>query len=395
MGDTALQVNGRSVARSLISVPGEGVWFADLDLTEAEPLDGRVSITLGASTLSATVDPSATGTYGLRRRVRVLGGAGGWGKQLKAQGYRNDAGVKASLVAADAAAACGETLGTFAGAVPRLGSHYLRFAGPASKALENAARGVPWWVAYDGVTHVAARPESTPDPAAYETISYSPRHGVLRLQVNDLAAVGIGSRITKDLDAPVVIRSFELEATANGLRMRAWCGEGRGTNLIASLRRIVQRTTDQRITWPVRYRIGAMSGDRADLQIVKKGSGAPDALSVPLWPGAPSVHFEPATGAEVIVQFVDGDPADPVVMGFAGRGSQGALAKRLILGAASGNGSDAARKGDVVSLTLPPFNFTGTIGGSPATGLLTAVTPTALGTIVTGAPGVGIGDDKG
>jgi hypothetical protein len=64
-----------------------------------------------------------------------------------------------------------------------------------------------------------------------------------------------------------------------------------------------------------------------------------------------------------------------------------------VLGAASGNGQDAARKGDVVEILIPPFAFEGTIGGSPAAGLLTAPLPRTYGTIVTGAPGVGIGND--
>jgi hypothetical protein len=66
-----------------------------------------------------------------------------------------------------------------------------------------------------------------------------------------------------------------------------------------------------------------------------------------------------------------------------------------VLGAASGEGANAARKGDVVDIALPPFQFTGNIGGSPASGLLTALTPRALGVIITGAPGVGIGNDVG
>lgn len=395
MGDTALQVNGRSVARALLSVPHEGVWFAELDLTDADPLEGAVSITLGASTLKGTVDTRSAGTFGLRRRVRVLAGAGGWHTVLKAQGYRNDAGVKASRIAADAAKACGETLGTFAGGVEKLGSHYLREAGPAARALEDAARGTPWWLDYDGVTHVAARAESTPDPKLYETLSFEPRSQALLLQVNDLAAVGVGSRIIKDLDQPAVIRSFEVEITPQGLRMYAWCGAGRGSNMLQTLRAIVERTTDKRITWPVRYRVSELDGDRVDLQIVKKATGVPDALSVPLWPGIAGAHIVSVKGAEVIVQFVNGDRADPIVTGFAGRGSRGAIPQRLVLGAASGEGQDAARKGDIVDIALPPFAFEGTIGGSPAAGLLTALTPRALGTITTGAPGVGIGNDKG
>jgi hypothetical protein len=393
MGESALQINGRSVARAQLFVPNEGVWFCDADLTDDAPLTGAVSITLGATTLKGTVDDGASGVFGLRRRVRILGGAAGWRKEIKPLGYHNDAGVKASTVASDAAKACGETMGTFAGGVQRLGADYLRNAGPAARTIEDAARGVPWWVGYDGVTHVAARTEAEPSADAYSTISYDPKRNSLQLQIEDLQAVGIGSRITKDLTSPLVIASFELEVTPERMRMHAWVGQGRGASALRALRALVERTTDKRITWPCRYRVVDRVGDRVDLQIVKKGTGAPDALSVPLWPGIAGAHIISAKGAEVIVQFVDGDRSDPIVTGFAGRGSNGAIPKRLVLGATSGEGQDAARKGDVIEILLPPFAFSGTIGGSPAAGMLTAVLPRALGSIISGAPGVGIGND--
>jgi hypothetical protein len=395
MGDSALQVAGRSVVKGTIFVPHEGVWFADLDLSSAEPISGSVAITLGGSTLRGVVDPEASKVFGLRFRARVIGGAGGWRTEIKPTSYSNDAGVKASSVAADAARACGETLGTFAGGTLRLGSHYLREAGPASRIIEDAARGVPWWVGYDGVTQVSARTASAPAADSYEVISFDPQSSALQLQVNDLQAVGVGSVISKDLPAPVTVRSFELHVAEDSIRMHAWTGDGRGTNAIDSLRAIVEHSISDRITWPVRYRVVDLAGDRVDLQVVKKSSGAPDALSVPLWPGIASAHVISAKGAEVIVQFVDGDRADPIVTGFAGRGSSGAVAKRIVLGAASGEGQDAARKGDIAEIILPPFAFSGTIGGSPAAGLLTAVIPRAFATIITGAPGVGIGNDSG
>lgn len=390
---TALQINKRDVARALLFVPNEGVWFLDADFASDEPLTGAVDITLGASTLKGTVlDPSA-GTYGLQRKVRILAGAGKWSAVLKPLSYHNDAGVKASTVAADAAHAAGEKLGTFTGGVLRLGAHYQREAGPASRALEDAARGVPWWVDYAGVTQVAARLTTTPDPTTYDVITHDSRSRNVTLSVSDLQSVGVGSTLTKGLDSPLVVRSFELEIAPEGLRMRAWCGAGRTSSLASSLRAIVERTTDKRITWPVRYRVVDMAGDRVDLQIVKKASGVPDGLSVPQWPGIAGAHIISALGAEVIVQFVDGDRSDPIVTNYAGRGSHGAIPKRLVLGAASGSGQDAARKGDVVDMALPPFAFAGTIGGLPAAGLLTAVAPRALGIISTGARGVGIGDD--
>lgn len=395
MSANALLVNGLSVERGKLFVPNQGVWFADLDLTGADPLSGRVTITLGASSLVGTVDPTASGTYGLRRRVRVLGGAAGWRIELKPLGYRNDAGVKASQVAADAARACGETLGTFAGGKERLGSHYLRTAGAASRTLEDVARGVTWWVDYAGVTHVTARSVSTPDVTAYEPISFDARRRALKLQLNDLASVGVGSVITKDLDDPQTITSFELEITPSGIRMLAWCGAGNTSSLARSLKAMVARSVDERLYGVYRYRVVAPAGDRVDLQLVRQGGRAPSALSVPLWPGIAGAHIESARGAEVLVQFVDGDRSDPVVTGFAGRGSNGSIPNKLILCDDSGAGLPAARQGDTVKVLLPPLVFNGTaiIAGVPTvvSGVLTAPVPYTLGSITTGSGKVGIG----
>lgn len=395
MADAIVQVNGRDVASAVVFVPNEGAWFVDLNISSDEPLDGMVTIKIGASTLKGTTHSIANGTHGMQRKARVIAGGGGWGTILKPLSYSvNDAGIKAATVAADAAKSAGEVMGSFAGGVTKLGAHYLRDAGPASRTLEDAARGVPWWVDYAGITHVGPRSITTADPKLYDIISCDTRSRNVVLSVADLEAVGIGSTLVKDLDAPMVVQAFEIEVAATGIRMRAWCGQGRTSSLASSLRAIVKRTTDQRITWPVRYRVLEMSGDRVSLQIVKKADGVPDAISVAMWPGAGSMHTIAARGAEVIVQFVDGDRSDPIITNFAGRNSHGAMAERLVLGASSGQGADAARKGDVVNIALPPFNFVGTIGVLPATGLLTAILPSAMGVIVTGAPGVGIGNDK-
>lgn len=394
MSAARVTVNGRDVSRMLLFVPNVGVWFADLDLADETPFTGSVVVRVGDSELRGTVDDAASGTFGKQRRTRVIAGAAGWRKELKPAGYRNDAGVKASRVILDAAQACGETIGTIAPVTERLGKHYAREAGLASDTIRDAARGTPWWVDYAGVTHVSARTNTTPRIESYERLAFEPRGGSLTLQVDDLS-VGVGSIITKDLDAPVTITSFELEVTPTSMRMRAWTGKGDASNLARGIRALMRRNAEERITWPCRYRVVEQSGDRADLQIVRKGTGAPDLLSVPLWPGLGSAHVQCVKGAEVIVQFVDGDRADPIVTGFAGRGATGAVAKRVVLGAASGNGADAARKGDAVSVPLIPFQFTGTIGGSPASGLMTPIAPYAVGTIMTGAPGVGIGSDRG
>lgn len=69
---------------------------------------------------------------------------------------------------------------------------------------------------------------------------------------------------------------------------------------------------------PVRYRVVlAASGDRLELQIVRKGSGFPSTLPLSMQPGQPGAKGTPALGSTVLVQFIEGDPSLPVVTHFA------------------------------------------------------------------------------
>jgi hypothetical protein len=112
-----------------------------------------------------------------------------------------------------------------------------------------------------------------------------------------------------------------------------------------------------------------------------------------MWPGLPGAHATLAPGAEVLVQFIGGDRAQPVVTHFVGRGGPGHSPKKLELG--GDTGAEAARKGDVVTVVLPPLVFVGTgvingVPGTPVTGVLTATLPQVTGTITAGSGKVSI-----
>lgn len=110
MTELHYSLNGRRVIAADVRLPPSGVWTADLDLDEAAaPLTGAAVVQLGALTLRGTVDPTHSGEFADARRVRVLGGAGGWGKELPPRSYHNDAGVKRSTILQDAAREAGET----------------------------------------------------------------------------------------------------------------------------------------------------------------------------------------------------------------------------------------------------------------------------------------------
>jgi hypothetical protein len=210
------------------------------------------------------------------------------------------------------------------------------------------------------------------------------------IALGDPGAVTIGSVLAAGLDEPMTVRELELVVTSGELRVYAWCGgaETAHGELADLVRGIVQRVNDRPLYGLWRYRVVRMVGDRVELQAVKRSVGLPDVLPLSMWPGVAGVHAVLSPGAEVLVQFVEGSRAQPVVTHFAGKDGTGFVPVSLALGGTAGPA--AARLGDVVEVLLPPAVFSGTIGGSPATGVLTFTTGSALGTITSGSTKVQI-----
>lgn len=64
------------------------------------------------------------------------------------------------------------------------------------------------------------------------------------------------------------------------------------------------------------YRIVSQSGERFDLQIVRRSTGMPDLRSVRARPGIAGVRADATLGARVLVGFVDSDASRPVVLAW-------------------------------------------------------------------------------
>lgn len=383
------------VTKAHVYVPNVGPWFADIDLEDSTELSGRVSITLGSLVLSGSVDSSAAGVFAELRRARVVAGGGGWGKALPGRYYHNDASVRALNVVQDVAREAGETLGGFAPARTSVGADYVRTSGPGSRTIEDVSEA-PWWVDYAGLTQVGPRPAIVLDSSKFSLLEFDARTRIATLAVDALGDVQIGSTLVDPrLDGPQVVREIEIVAEGPTVRVLAWCG-GDGASLARLprlIRAIARRSTDDQLFGKFRYRVVSMLVDRAQLQIVNKASGAPDGLLVSEWPGVAGTHAKLTPGSIVLVEFIEGDRAQPIVSNFIGRGAPGFVPDRLTLGADSdGDAQDAARKGDTVDVLLPPMILTGFINGTtPITAVVTSPMAKTLGTITTGSKKVGIG----
>ncbi len=315
MTELFASVNGARTQRMGLWVPNGGPWFADAILDEATELSGAVTISLGSLALRGTVDPSASGSFGAARSVRVVGGANGWGKLVKPKDYHVQGGVPALLVAQDAAREVGETLGTFEPAKARLGGDYVRESGAAATVLERALGGRPWWVDYDGLSHGGNRPAAEV-AGEYSLLNFEPRTRLAVLSVEEPAVIQIGSILRDRLSQPQTVRELHFAVEKTTFRVHAWCG-GSATStsrLGDALGAIVQGFGRARLDGIYRYRVATMDGAAANLQAVSKAAGLPHLMKVTqAMAGATWVDLAP--GAIVYVQFVAGDRTDPRITG--------------------------------------------------------------------------------
>lgn len=386
-----LALNGHAIQSLSLHVGELGAWSAECRLTEApDTMPTAATLRIGDAVLVGTIVESQV--FGLALGARVVGGAGGWRRELKRRSYHNDAGIKTRQLADDAAFEAGEALGSFVPGAETVGADYARRVATGASVLEYAAQGAPWYVDYAGVTHVGVRPASTVPATAYTLLAYDPVERNALLAVDDFAELVPGRVLVDErLPGAQTIRDIEL-VSQNGSPLRATvaCGSSSATagRLAGLMQAVVQRMTGGSLWGMYRYRVVGMRGDRrVDLQAVRKSVGLPDLQAVAQCPGAPGIAADLTEGAIVFVQFVDGDPRGGVITGYAGPDETGFVPVGVVLGGDAGQ--PAARQGDSVEVLLPPAVFTGTIiqAGvpSPATGVVSWVVPKADGTITGGS----------
>lgn len=324
MTTQTITLGGVRVVRGQIHVPWRGAWWADLVLETSDDVGtGQIDLSIGDATmLTGTLANDSGGVFAEQRHARLIAGADGWRKPIAAQGYHNDAGVDALLVARDAALACGESLGSdVVPASPSLAADFVREAGLASVALESALGGAPWWIDYGGITRAGTRAPSSPAPEVdYHLLAFDPITHTATLACDDLGAVLVGATLAATEMMPDVqtVRGLVIEIDDGAALVKAWCGgeDGARERLARSLEQIVERVIARRLLVPLRYRVVRMNVDRAELQAVSRG--APDIGPVSLFPGMAGLHALLTGGAIVLVSFVEGDRARPVVVGFEG-----------------------------------------------------------------------------
>lgn len=311
---------------AVVHEPAWGMWFAAVTLDREVTLADSVTLQLADASFVGSV--VSGGPWLGRSSYRLVGGHGGWSTRLAAKGYSNDGGVKISTVIGDAAAECGEVVEGVP--IGILGYHYERAAGPASTALQLLA-SESWHVGRDGVTRFVPRAAGVlPGQVARGAVDLAA--GFIELMADSLTAVQPGL-VVDGVTAVDVVHTLE----GSKLRSVVWGSAfGDASKPLLAWRRLF----DQLYPWlryarVAEYRIVTQEDDRLNLQPVLVSTGLPSLSRVRVRPGLPGCRAEHALGSQVLVQFVNADPAKPVVVAFDDAEAQGFRPEELDLCAGS------------------------------------------------------------
>ncbi len=175
MSDFA-SLNGVRIATASILVPLYGAWAGDVQLTGTDTVPTAVTLTLGDLTLKGAVYRQAA--FAGTRRLRIIGGAGGWPKPVTPRHYQHSFGVTRAMVIGDAAREVGETAN-----VPvdvSLGADFVRSrpGGGAMLAVDvlRLVGGPVWHIDEAGVTQVSAWPTKSV-AGSFQVIDQRPDEG--------------------------------------------------------------------------------------------------------------------------------------------------------------------------------------------------------------------------
>ncbi|MDB4992796.1 MAG: hypothetical protein JWM74_228 [Myxococcaceae bacterium] len=306
-----LRLNQLHAISTRLVTPSRGVWIADvdadLDATRIVP-SGKVSLFLGGTSapLLGTVDAKNSGRFGEIAKVRVLGGGGGWGTNVDAKHYHNDAGVLSTAVLATTAAEAGEVVVDTS--PTSLGRDYVRGSGCASSVLE----GRDWYVTLQGVTVVGPRPTIPASPDV-EVLSWDP--STQRAEIGTNAIIEPGMLLVDPRFGILTVYEVEQTFTDAGSRASAWCTKA--ANVADALAAFIRAKSGALLLAAYRYRVVLQGVDeRASLQAVEKEPGLPDLLPITMWPGVPGLGAMLTPGSEVLVEFIAGKKDRPVITQF-------------------------------------------------------------------------------
>jgi hypothetical protein len=309
-------LNGLRVVSVRLEHPWRGAWVADLDLdpdvVALAPTSGKATLTIGTTPLIGTIDSRASGVFSSKAKARLVGGGNGWDKTVTRQHYHSDAAVISTQLYATTGVQVGEVVTDL---VPRpLGNDWVRTTGPASQVFDLPSP-VEWHVDLTGVTIVGPRLPALPD-LTLEILHFDPTTQIAELSSDAIVFPGTVLVDPRLGPAPLTVRT--VTQVFDGTRSRAYaaCGGAPDQDLAEVLRTAVKAFVGPH-TRQYRYRVVLPEGGvRYALQAIDVLGPMPDMIPVDEWTGVSGLSADLALSLEVIVEFTNGDPAFPRVVGY-------------------------------------------------------------------------------
>jgi len=320
---------GKPIRRVYGSFPLYGVGSVGIDLAVAADLPiGPARLVLGDATLEGTIVDG--GVVAGEARYSWLQGAAGWAEPLPARAYGTTQ-VRRSTVLRDAAQAAGESISIDIPDVtlglPGSGG-FVRLPGPAANIFGDL--GLPWWLAFDGVTHVGVRPGG-PIPTDGAVIQARQEDQIYVITPREARIAGYlpGRAFRGKTVALVELEAMEGEPIRITLYLREADDVDVSQALRAQLDRLVdQQTARTRFYGRYRYFVTAKNGALYGGVPADPDLGLPNLDNRALWFGTPGTEADitPDPGDSlreggeerftVVVSFLDGDPSRPVIDGY-------------------------------------------------------------------------------
>lgn len=307
----AATLNGLRVTSAKVSIPYRGAWYADVSIDPNNvalvPTQGSATLLIGDNiTLVGRIDPRSSGSFVSTSSVRVVGGLG-WDNPVQALHFHNPNGVLTSTVYAATAPIVGEAV--VDSAPTPLGVDFVRSNGPASRVFGDR----PWFVDSAGVTRTGIRSAVKLDSSC-TLLGWDPI--VQRGEFSTDALILPGTTFTDPrIGQSRTVRDVEHSFSSDGSRAIVWCGSAPTSRLANALQTAVREFGGVQYLKTYKYRFVNESGTGLALQAVHRDAGLPDTIPVDVWTGVSGITTHLALSTVVLVWFIDGDPAQPIVLG--------------------------------------------------------------------------------
>lgn len=350
-----------------ITIPQFGIWHGDAELDGDTAVTGDVSVAIGNLTLAAHAFRSAQ--FVGRRRVRLVGGHGGWSTIVPAQAYYEPSGVPVSHVLGDVANACGETLTLASDSRPW--TRYVRETMAGARAL-NQILGSTWWIDTDGSTKNSTRAGGA-ITSSFQIEKFDGGTGLFTIAVDSLSDWMPGRTFSAPTISDVqTISSVTIMLDGSTLRLEVETNTSAvdvGDRLTRDMTALIRETFPS-LTFLGTYEYGVRSGGGFDP--VDASLGLPSISNAEL--GLPLSTATLKPGDSVRIRFVDGRPWRPELC------SAPASSTAITVGNAAP--APAARQGDAVTVNA---TINGSVSGATCT--ITAAQLATAGLHISGGSG--------